>query len=292
MNDSEQTMNFKTAIRGLALSFAAALLALFSGPVFAQPVHDLKTGSRTTLAAIAPELIQRRIVVVGEFHATESHHRAQLAVIRALVEAGAKVAVGLEMFRRDSQPALDRWVGGEIGADRFEAIFRDNWGYSWPAYRPIFEYARERRLPMIGLNVPREVTRQVARGGFESLTEEQRGLLADVTCAVDEEYMRYIRRAYQAHAHGGSTDFLRFCEAQMVWDAAMAVYALDHLRRDPAATVVILTGVGHAQKGAVPRQIRQRSELAAAVLLPEVPGSIDPASVDARDADYLLVELE
>ncbi|MCK7512360.1 MAG: ChaN family lipoprotein [Desulfobacterales bacterium] len=39
----------------------------------------------------------------------------------------------------------------------------------------IFEYARAQRIPMIGLNVPREITRQVARGGFQSLTEAQRG---------------------------------------------------------------------------------------------------------------------
>ena len=54
----------------------------------------------------------------------------------------------------------------------------------------------------------------------------------------------------------------------MVWDAAMAVHSLEYLKAKPGATVVILTGVGHAQKGAVPRQIRQRSQAPVAVLLP------------------------
>jgi len=53
--------------------------------------------------------------------------------------------------------------------------------------------------------------------------------------------------------------------------------------------VVILTGVGHAQKGAVPRQIRLRSPVPVAVFLPEVPGSIDPKTVDLQDADFLLM---
>jgi hypothetical protein len=55
---------------------------------------------------------------------------------------------------------------------------------------------------------------------------------------------------------------------------------------------VILTGVGHAQKGAVPRQIRLRSPLPVTVFLPEVPGSIDPQTVDHRDADFLLMGIK
>jgi uncharacterized iron-regulated protein len=276
----------------IAITVLAA--ALSAGPFAAAadaPLYDLQNGRRTTLAEALPVLLKSRIVLVGELHTEESHHRAQLAVIRSLVEAGARVAVGLEMFRRDSQEELDRWTAGKTDPREFERIYADNWNYPWPAYRMIFEYAREHRIPMIGLNVARDITRQVARGGFQSLTEEQRGRLADVTCAVDEEYMRYIRKSYQAHAHG-NMNFTHFCEAQMVWDTAMAVYALEHLQAVPDATVVILTGVGHAQKGAVPRQIRMRSEAPVTVLLPEVPGSIDAGRVDRQDADYLLLDLK
>jgi uncharacterized iron-regulated protein len=141
---------------------------------------------------------------------------------------------------------------------------------------------------MIGLNVARDITRQVARDGFQSLSEEQRGQLSDVACSIDEEYMRYIRNVYGAHAHG-QMNFTFFCEAQMVWDTAMAVHALGYLQSHPDATVVILTGVGHAQKGAVPRQIRLRSQVPVSVLLPQIPGSIEPKTADLQDADFLLM---
>ena len=161
------------------------------------------------------------------------------------------------------------------------------------AYRAIFELARDRRIPMIGLNVPPEVTRQVARGGFQSLSEAQRGALSEVTCSVDEEYMRFIRRAFGAHANGHG-NFTFFCEAQMIWDAAMAVHALDYLRAHPGTTVVILAGVGHAQKGAVPRQINLRAEppLPVVALLPEIPGRLDRRTADLQDADYLITGLK
>jgi uncharacterized iron-regulated protein len=267
------------------------LLAAGTGPAAAadaQAVYDLRRARRTTLAEIVPELLKSRVVVVGEQHTDESHHRAQLRVIQALHRAGAQVAVGLEMFRRNSQETLDRWVSGDLRRPEFEKAFQDNWGYPWAAYQPIFEYARAERIPMLGLNVPREITRQVARGGFQSLTEAQRGQLSDVTCQIDEEYMRFVREAYGAHAHG-NMNFAFFCEAQMLWDNAMAAHTLDYLRSRPDAVVVILTGVGHARKGAVPRQIHLRSPVPTTVLLPEVPGSIDPQTVDAEDADFLLL---
>jgi uncharacterized iron-regulated protein len=268
-----------------------ALLAIGGGPAAAaeaQPVYDLRRSRPATLADIVPELLKSRVVVVGEQHADEGHHRAQLRVIQALHKAGAKVAVGLEMFRRNSQDALDRWVSGDLRRQEFEAVFQENWGYSWTAYQPIFEYARAEKLPMLGLNVPREITRQVARGGFESLSDAQRGQLSDVTCQIDEEYMRYVREAYGAHAHG-NMNFRFFCEAQMLWDNAMATHSLEYLRSHPDAVVVILTGVGHARKGAVPRQIQLRSQIPVTVFLPEVPGSIDPQTVNSADADFLLM---
>ncbi len=272
---------------GAGLWAAGAAAAAPGSP----PVFDLHRAQKMTLAEIAPQLIGNRIVVVGEHHTDESHHRAQLQVIQALVKAGGRVAVGLEMFRRDSQESLDRWVAGDIGPRDFEKIYAGNWTYPWPLYRRVFEYAREQRLPMIGLNVPREVTRQVARRGFASLDDAQRGLLSDVTCSIDEEYMSYIRSVYGAHSHG-QTDFTFFCEAQMVWDTAMAVYAVEYLKAHPGSVVVILAGVGHARKGAIPRQVRQRSEVPVTVFLPEVPGEIDAKTVDGADADYLLLGLE
>lgn len=275
----------------LLIFLSATVLCGAAGAEAPPPLYDLEAGRLTTLEEATARLLKSRVILVGELHTEESHHRAQLAVVRRLVQAGARVAIGLEMFRRDSQPDLDRWTAGAIGEREFEAVYRDNWNFPWPLYRPIFEYARQHKIPLIGLNVAREITRQVARSGFGSLTEAQRGELADVACAIDEEYLRSIRKAYQAHAHG-NMNFTFFCEAQMVWDTAMAVYALERLKTDPETTVVILTGAGHAQKGAVPRQLRMRAEIPVTVLLPEVPGGIDRRTADLQDADYLLLELK
>ncbi len=253
------------------------------------PVYDIDRGRQTNLSQMTDDLKKNRIVLVGEHHSNKSHHRAQLSVIQALAQAGAKVAIGLEMFRDDSQSKLDQWISGELDEADFERIYYDNWNFPYDAYRMIFEYARENRIPMIGLNVSRDITRQVSRGGFQSLSKEAKGKLSEVACRVDEAYMKYIRKAFGAHAHG-NLNFIYFCEAQLVWDNIMAINILNYLKQNPDAVVVALTGTGHAQKVAVPRQISSRSQLPYKVILPEVPGNIDAQTMTLKEADYIILE--
>ncbi|MGD2185548.1 MAG: ChaN family lipoprotein [Desulfobacterales bacterium] len=258
---------------------------------FGQRVFDLNRENVLMMSQVLADLEKSRIILVGEHHTNAKHHTAQLRVIQTLKDAGLQVAIGLEMFRNESQPYLDRWVAGDIDEKGFEKIYYDNWNFPWSAYRKIFEYARNHKIPMIGLNVPRDITRQVSRNGFRSLSQEQKGKLAEVSCIVDQKYMNYIRKAFGGHGHG-QLNFTYFCEAQLVWDSAMAVYSLDYLKKNPNSIVVILTGTGHAQKGAVPRQIRARSKVPYAVILPEIPGSIDAESITSKEADYIMLDLE
>ncbi len=253
-------------------------------------MYDIHQGKETGMSEAITQLKQNRIILVGEHHSNKNHHLAQLDIIRALKETGVQVAVGLEMFRSDSRQALDRWVDGHIDEEVFQEIFYENWNFSWAAYRMIFSYAREEKIPLIGLNVPRAITRRVSQQGFKSLAAEQKGKLSNVTCRVDEEYMNYIRKAFGAHAHG-KLNFTYFCEAQLVWDNVMAINTLDYLQKNPGAVVVILAGTGHVQKGAVPRQIRKRSQVPYAVILPEVKGSIDPGTISTQDADFIILGL-
>lgn len=274
-----------------SISILAIFIALAAAKGSSDPrIYDIRDSRAAPISEFVSALRQNRIVIVGEHHNNKSHHEAQLNVIRTLKEAGVEVAAGLEMFRSDSQEALDRWVAGDIGEAEFEQIFYDNWGYSWENYRIIFDYARKEKVPLIGLNVPRDITRQVANRGFKSLSEEQKGKLSNIACRVDKEYMEYIKRAYGGHGHG-KMNFTYFCEAQLVWDAVMAVNSLDYLSKHSKSLVVILTGTGHAQKNAIPRQIRERSDIRYAVILPEVKGLIDANTVDKSDADYIMLDL-
>ena len=251
-------------------------------------LYDLQLHKDVHISEALDRMRKSRVVLVGEQHNNPDHHNAQLVVIRQLHEAGVKTAIGMEMFRNDSQADLDRWVNGEISSEAFEKIYYDNWNYDWSLYRPIFEYARQEKIPIIGLNVPREITRQVARQGFQSLSKEQKEKLSNITCRVDQEYMEYIRRSFGAHAHG-NLNFIYFCEAQLVWDNIMAVSSVSYLKSNPKSVMVLLAGAAHVRKQAVPAQISKRVDIPYTVILPEVPGDIDSQTVDGADADFLFL---
>jgi uncharacterized iron-regulated protein len=243
-------------------------------------------GTVVALNDVLEDLKRAQLVFVGELHDRKNHHEIQLAVIRTFKDAGTPVAIGLEMFRRESQANLNRWINNELAEKDFRKVYYDNWTFAWSLYRDIFLYARKHKIPMIGLNVPREITQQVARGGFASLTGEQIGELPMVSCDVDATYMEFIRRSFGAHAHG-AMDFIHFCEAQIVWDTAMAWNLLAFLKENPKFTVVVLAGNGHAWKRGIPEQIQRQSTISYRVILPEEPGRSDRKDVSLEDTDYL-----
>jgi uncharacterized iron-regulated protein len=271
-------------------ALTAIVLAAWLAPAKAGELRLFDLANRKILSGpeAAARLGSYRFVLVGEHHDRAEHHRAQLRVIKALHQAGRKVVIGFEMFRRDSQADLDRWVAGETGEERFKSIYLDNWNFDWRLYRPIFDYARREKIPMAGLNVSRNITAQVAYHGFESLNAEQRGSLEGITCDVTREYRDFVRRAYGAHGHG-QMDFSRFCEAQLVWDSAMAMYAVDYLQHRPDTVMIILAGSGHARKLGIPAQLAKRTSWPYAVLLPETAGVFDSGLISVQDADFIIL---
>jgi uncharacterized iron-regulated protein len=265
----------------------AAAIPLLAGCQDGDVVR-LKDRATIPFDRMVGEASKSRVVVIGETHDNKSHHDLQLKIIRTLYEGGAPLAVGLEMYRAENQELLDKWWRWGMPTEQFESLYRENWGMPWPLYRDIFLYTRQKRIPLVGLNVPREIIAKVAREGYGSLTEvERKKLPPGLTCTVDEAYRSFIRRTFTEHAHASGRSFEHFCEAQMVWDTAMAIYALDYLDKNPGSRIVILAGSVHAWKRAIPRQIAtMRPDVTVSVILPNPDGK---GGLTVEDADYLVL---
>jgi uncharacterized iron-regulated protein len=276
----------------VTLAFAAAA-AVISPRVQAETLpgrlFDLQRRQELGLPELVPELARHKLILVGEHHSERSHHLGQLAVIQALQQAGIPLAIGMEMLRRESQQELDRWVDGTLDRDAMRRLWAASWGVEWGLYAQILEFARRWNVPLVGLNIARNITRQVARSGFASLSAEQRASLYDISCQVDADYMHFIREAFDGHPHG-QMNFEYFCEAQLVWDSVMAIHARDWLTAHPGRSMVLLAGTGHAHKLGIPVRFAQIApQWPVKVILPQVPGRIDARQLDADDADYILL---
>jgi uncharacterized iron-regulated protein len=237
------------------------------------------------------DLKKADIVFAGETHNDQTHHLIQLEIIKALAKSGVPLAAGFEMFTAESQNDLNEWEAGTLPLDRFLRIYYENWGFPWPLYRDILLYVKENKIPAIGLNLPPEIPQKVASSGFSSLTKEEREKLPPETgCVVDEQYMKFIRRAYAMHGHRDKR-FLYFCEAQLLWDGTMARNLVKFVKKNPGRTVVVLAGNGHAWKRGIPEKISGlSSKISYRVVLPNIHGYIDPEDISIEDADYIVLE--
>ena len=179
-------------------------------------------------------------------------------MIRELHRAGRKVLVGLEMFPVAEQPALDLWNGGSLSEAEFveKSRWYRNWGYNWDYYRDIFLFCRDAKIPLYGVNVPRDLVSDVRKKGFDGLTAEQKVLLPP---KIDTESVEH-RRLFKAFFEEGDTLHSAsmpeamwdgMFRAQCTWDAAMAWNAVSALQKakDPNAVMVVLIGAGHAAYG-------------------------------------------
>lgn len=276
----------KAIVSAIILAALIILLASLTPKTNSEKLVRVVDRKELNLLEVLPDLKKSRLIFVGELHDRKNHHDAQLALIRALNEAGVSISIGLEMFQGNSQRHLDKWVEGAISESEFLPVYYSNWNLDWSLYADIFRYAREQKLPMIGLNVRPEIVKQVARKGFASLNAEQKSELPPVTCVVDKKYKEFIQRALGAHGHG-NMDFTNFCEAQLLWDAAMAANLVDYLRANPDRVVVVIAGSGHAWKQGIPRQVRSLADIPYRVILPEVSGRSEAGKSTTEDADYL-----
>ena len=251
----------------------------------------VRDGAVISFDRMIQEIRTADIVFVGELHDDQAHHEMELRIIRSFHESDLPLSVGLEMFRSDSQQELNSWISGSSSLEQFLPSYYDNWREPWPAYRGIFLYAREHQIPLVGLNIPPDITKTVARGGFLSLNEEQKQKLPPgISCNIDPTYMQFIRQAYAGHPQVEDKRFLNFCEAQMVWDKSMAWNLIEYQKKSPGKTTVVLSGVGHAWKRGIPEQVARQSSFTYKVVVPLIPGQIERESVSVHDADYVVLQ--
>lgn len=250
------------------------------------------TQASLTPAQLLDSLKNDRVVLLGELHDRAEHHRWQLQTIAALQGQRPATVLGFEMFPRRSQPALDEWVEGRLGEAEFldQSRWADVWGMPPPLYLPLFHFARMNRVPMIGLNVDRELVARVAKESWVEIPEEHRAGLSTPVPATPA-YREWLSEVYRAHAKEDETasDGLeRFIDAQLVRDRAFAEAIRDALRAHPSALVIGVMGSGHAEhRWGVPHQLASLGIEDVAVLLPwEKAKACDDLHADVADAVF------
>lgn len=266
----------KTWLRTAALAvgvWAAATAHAAETPACAPLAKWVRPADGNAVAsdALLRSAAQQQVVLLGEHHDNMDHHRWQLYTLAGLHALRPDLVLGLEMFSRDVQPILDRWVAGEIGEAEFlKAVdWEGTWSFDADLYLPLFHFARLNRIPMLALNVDKGLISEVRQKGWSAIPVDRRQGVTD-WAPPSREYLEMLAGSFLQHQspqgpHHGAQGietlqgpiFKRFVEGQQLWDRAMADRIAAALKGERAPLIVAVMGSGHMMYGfGVPHQLK------------------------------------
>ncbi|RMF85477.1 MAG: PDZ domain-containing protein [Nitrospinota bacterium] len=255
-------------------------------PFLAEQTMVIATATLQPLTTILNTIEDQKIVYVGEVHDNFAHHAVQLAVIKSLYAREKKLAIGMEMFQRPFQPAIDAYIAGAISEREFlqQTEYFSRWGFDFRLYKPILDFAHAERIPVVALNVRKEIVKKISNQGLESLSEAERAELPAEMDFSDNTYRERLYQVYQRHREFQEEEkpFTHFYQSQIAWDESMAQAIADFLAQHPDYQMVVLAGNGHLVYGSgIPQRVFRRTGYPYVVILNE-------AEVAQDVADYIV----
>jgi uncharacterized iron-regulated protein len=232
-------------------------------------------------------LVSARFVLLGEKHDNSDHHRLQAKALGFISQA----SVVFEMIDVDLQPAVDAYLAtGHATPDGLRSVLQwDTRGWpAWDLYRPIFEEAMSRRMPIVAGGLPHDVIKRLVHEGLAGLPPEVaahahlKELPQALASSLDEEI--------KASHCGALPDAMlpAMGLAQRVKDAFMA----DLMAARPVGAVLI-AGNGHVRTDrGVPFALASQMPTSTKILtisFVEVGDSRDPATYASElPADFIV----
>lgn len=236
------------------------------------------------LDSLVGKLADKRVIYIGETHDRYEDHLNQLAIIRGLNEGAQPIAVGMEFFQQPFQPVLDAYIAGRIDEHELlrQSEYFDRWRYDYRLYRPILRYAREHQLPLVALNLSKELTDRIGDVGFDGLSESERAKVPAQIDRDDPDYRARVEEVFNHHPHREDADLERFLDVQLAWDEGMAERAARYLRENPERKLVVLAGSGHLELGqGIPSRVTRRlPDIDSSIVLNGTRRKLDPAAAD------------
>jgi len=243
----------------------------------------VRMSGSTSIEETIPSLAEKRVVFIGETHDNYAHHLSQLEIIKGLHQAYPDLAIGMEMFQKPFQSHLDSFIAGDISEQQFlrNSEWFDRWSFDYRLYRPILDYAREHNIPVIALNVSKELKNRVSEVGIAGLNEQERAQVPANVDRSDEEYTERLRKIFHHHPGSNKNNFERFLDVQLLWDESMAERAADYLKEYPSKKLVVLAGCGHLMYGSgIPQRVSRRIDVETAIVLPADNLKLKPGIAD------------
>lgn len=218
-------------------------------------------GKEVTTDQLAKELAEYDVVFFGENHNSSINHWLQLKITEALYQQkNGQLILGAEMFERDNQSQLNQYLNGTFDAKTLKDSAR-LWNNYATDYKPLVDFAKDKKLNFIATNIPRRYASQTSKEGLESLnklTAKEKTYIAQLPIKVTLDTPGYPEMKKMMGDHAEEMKVMNFISAQATKDATMAESILKNIKS--GKTFVHYNGNYHSKEfGGIYWYIKQKN---------------------------------
>ncbi|QKI88323.1 ChaN family lipoprotein [Thiomicrorhabdus xiamenensis] len=257
-------------------------------------IIDSKTQKVLTVPDLAQAIQKSDVVFIGEFHGNHASHLLEMQLQTALYKLRPQQVLSMEMFNRDQQTTLNRYLDNEVGEK-----YLINEAPAWPnyvgSYRPMIEFAKQHFIPVIAANAAADIVRCIGEHGqtyVNLLHKEEREWIARQAFKDNGDYRQKFYEFMDSMRPMDETHKAKSYAAQLARDNTMAESILKALHDFPQHQVIHLNGSFHSESflGTVALLKQRRPELKITVITPlgvENPQKPQWTEEDLQLGDYL-----
>jgi uncharacterized iron-regulated protein len=212
--------------------FLAVLLLFSSTVMFSQngKAYQIfnKKGKKQSYKKMLKKLAKADVVFFGELHNNSIVHWLELQVTKDLFKK-RNLVLGAEMIEADNQASLNKYLQNKIDKKALDTTAR-LWNNFKTDYKPLVDFAKDKKIKFVATNVPRRNAKIVFRKGFEglnSLPESEKKWIAPLPVEYDKNLPGYVKMLEMMGGHGGEN----LPKAQAIKDATMAYFIAENLKK-------------------------------------------------------------
>ena len=228
-------------------------------------IYSVKQNKEVSLEDIVSAAGAYDVVFYGEEHNDSVTHYLEHTLLEMLyAKYGTQMTLSMEMFDRDVQPVMNEYLKGFIREKHF---IKDARAWSnYRDYKPMVEFAKDKRIDMICANAPTRYTNLAGRKGEQALMElpeESKDFFAPLPYdTASGDYYEKLT-GLPPHSAGSFTDTSKkaatpsmpgmggfdMVVAQSLWDATMAYSISSYLKKHKGQKVMQVNGRFHSDEG-------------------------------------------